>query len=824
MVLAAVDDLGTTVLASPRSTPLSSVRSPLAAALAEEMAERWRRGERPQVEDYLAQHPELADQPDAVLQLLNEELCLCQEHGRTVDHQALLARFPQYQAQLQILLQCHEMLEPAAAPPQMPEVGEVLGDFYLAAELGRGALGRVFLATQPALADRPLVLKVAPRDGHEHLSLARLQHTHIVPLYSVHEDTARNLRVICMPYFGGVNLDTILLSLSSKPFAQRTGQDILVALDRFRRDDFVPLQPRGPARRFLARCSYVEAVCWIGACLADALHYAHERDLLHLDIKPTNVLLTDDAQPMLLDFHLARPPVRSAGPYPEWFGGTRGYMSPEQEVVLRSVRENRTVPCDVDQRSDIFGLGLVLYRMLGGVIPEIAQECLPRLDCCNRAVSTGLDDLIARCLCLEPSGRYHSAAELAADLRRHMAHQPLRGVSNRSWGERWRKWRRRRPHALGWGLLLCLSIATLGLAGSMFWRQIQEDTVRAQAALIQGEEQLQRRHYEEAVHTFAHALTRVENRPGSRAVAASLQTALTRAQHNRAAQTLHDVAERMRFLADESAQSTAGLRQLEQSCRALWEARTKIQDAAGRSLSPEMREQAQVDLLDVAVLWSDLRVRLADPAEIDDARLEALRVLAEAETLFGPSSVLHQERRGHAEALGLHAQAELAAQSAALVEPRSTWEFFAEGRTLMRKGAIHEARRRLDGAVSKAPGSFWANFYQGQCAYRAGQHADAIAAFRTCLSLEPDRAECYYNRGLAYAALKDVRGALRDYDRALELNPRLAAASLNRGILRLQAGHVSRAREDFQAALANGADPALVKHNLALLDRRASKR
>src|SRR5207302_8300321 len=124
---------------------------------------------------------------------------------------SLLARFGQHRPQLDILLQCHDLLKPSRPPARMPEVGEMLGDVYRAAELGTGAQGRVFVATQPGLADRPVVLKVSLCEGHEHLSLARLQHTNIVPLYWVREDEARNLRVLCMPYFGGANLDALMM-------------------------------------------------------------------------------------------------------------------------------------------------------------------------------------------------------------------------------------------------------------------------------------------------------------------------------------------------------------------------------------------------------------------------------------------------------------------------------------------------------------------------------------------------------------------------------------------------------------------------------------
>src|SRR5439155_8334599 len=117
---------------------------------------------------------------------------------------------PQWQPQLEVPFDCQRLLGGPRTAPQYPAVGESLGDFLLLAELGRGAHGRVFLASQLSLGDRPVVLKLAPCEADEHLSLARLQHTHIVPLYSIQDHAARGLRALCMPYFGGGTLAQLL--------------------------------------------------------------------------------------------------------------------------------------------------------------------------------------------------------------------------------------------------------------------------------------------------------------------------------------------------------------------------------------------------------------------------------------------------------------------------------------------------------------------------------------------------------------------------------------------------------------------------------------
>src|SRR5262249_45117600 len=159
----------------------------------------------------------------------------------------------------------------------------------------------------------------------------------------------------------------------------------------------------------------------------EALQYAHERGLLHLDLKPSNVLLAADGTPMLLDFHLARGPVPCGAPAPPWMGGTPGYLSPEQRAAMDAVADRRPVPAAVDGRSDVYSLALVLCEMLAGRPPAPGTS----LRGLNPRVSVGLADLLDRCLAGRAADRYPDAATLAADLRRHLADEPLRGVANR---------------------------------------------------------------------------------------------------------------------------------------------------------------------------------------------------------------------------------------------------------------------------------------------------------------------------------------------------------------------------------------------------------
>ena len=272
------------------------------------MADAWGRDRPVTAAELIDRAPDLDD--EAAIRLIYEEACLRREAGLDVDTAEFVARYPRWAAEVRDLFDCDRLFRPSGAVAAFPEPGEALGPFLLLDELGRGASGRTFLATDPTLADRPVVVKVVAGDQDEHLALAQLRHTHIVPLFSEHSLPDRGLRVLCMPYLGGATLAELLADLADVPLGRRSGASLVGALDR--RALPLPGAPTtaGPFRRGLENASYVDAITWIAACLADALHYAHARGIVHMDLKPSNVLIAADGQPMLLDFHLSRGPDR----------------------------------------------------------------------------------------------------------------------------------------------------------------------------------------------------------------------------------------------------------------------------------------------------------------------------------------------------------------------------------------------------------------------------------------------------------------------------------------------------------------------------------
>ena len=777
----------------------------LVCRLAGEMIRRRRAGQQVRAEELLDRHPELWHRPEQALEIIYEEICLRRENGEE-DVGDVLVRFPQWQPQLEVMLECHRLLEQPPAGPQFPGQGETLAGYSLQRELGRGSGGRVFLASQPALADRPVVVKFIPLQGKEHLHLARLQHTNIVPLYAVQDDPARNLRILCMPYFGGTTLEHLLRELSGIPPPERSGEQLLAILGAS------GVQATGPARQIFARLSYVQAMCWIGVYLAEALQYAHESGLVHLDVKPSNILIAADGQPMLLDFHLARTPLKPGGAAPDGIGGTVAYMPREQQLALAAVGQGAPIPLPVDRRADIYALGAVLVEALGGTLPYVPGECIS-LTRRNPQVSRGLADILEKCLASDASNRYSQAQDLADDLRRHLSDRPLQGVRNRNWSERFRKWRRRRPPALRiWILIGLIGTIMAALTVGMFthWNHLRHD---ARLALEEGRKNRHRQRFDEALENLGNGLQNAQAVPFQGELVRQLQEEIRETERARAAaqreqllDKLHALAEQVRALYGIESLPAAQLAGVEKSCRAFWSKRGQVQQWLEFSRTPE----AAADLLDLALFAADLKVRLAPGAEKVKAHALALQELNEAEELFGPSAVLEQERRRHRRALNL----KIGSAPVPLV-PQTVWEHTALGRSLLQEGDLKGAQRHFREALRLQPHGFWPNFYDGLCAGRLGLHAEALAAFSVCIGAAPKLAVCYFNRALIYSAMGQESEALRDYDQALVLDPALAAAAINRGLLHQKAKRLAEAEADFQLALRLGANPAAVYFHLA---------
>jgi serine/threonine protein kinase/Tfp pilus assembly protein PilF len=324
-----------------------------------------------------------------------------------------------------------------------------LGDYELLEEIGRGGQGVVFRARQKSL-NRTVALKVIGL-GHwatqAHLkrfrleaeAAASLEHPGIVPIHEVGERDGSCY--FSMKFIEGGQLDEVV-----------------------RREPM-------PIRRA------VELI----AKVARTIHHAHERGILHRDIKPGNILLDAKGEPHLTDFGLARlVETESTVTRTMEVLGTPSYMAPEQAVGNNAA---------VSSITDVYGLGAVLYQLLTGYPPfaggttfETVRLVLdtnprkPRL--WNPKIDRDLSTICLKCLEKDPKRRYSSALALAEDLERWLKHEPIRARRTGLF-TRGRKWLRRNPSIAA---MAALSLAFAVPLGVMIWKTESERSPASNAA------------------------------------------------------------------------------------------------------------------------------------------------------------------------------------------------------------------------------------------------------------------------------------------------------------------------------------------------------
>jgi eukaryotic-like serine/threonine-protein kinase len=776
----------------------------------EAMVAAWAHGAAVTAQDVLDGRAEVDS--ESAIRLIYEETYLRREAGQSVATSEVVARFPRWGQELKAIFECDRLIRSPGGIALYPEAGEMLGPFLLLDELGRGRAGRTFLASDPSLADRAVVVKIIPDEENEHLALARLRHTHIVPLFSEHMFPDRGLRGLCMPFLGGTSLARMLEDMADVPLEHRTGELLLKVIDRHTRGAPSTPQADGPFRRSLAQASYCDAMTWIASCLADALQYSHARGLVHMDIKPSNVLITMDGQPMLLDFHLARGPILAGERAVVRLGGTPGWMSPEQERAMAAIREARPVPLAVDERSDIFALGLLLGEALGAVTPARAGADQGRQFVRTAGVSVGLLDIVRKCLAAKAAERYENAATLAEDLRRELNDLPLRSVRNRSLRERFGKWQRRHPGVLAWSVVALLVSLASGLAVAASVAGYHTRVRQIWILLEDGRRERAGGRFGEAIRALGRGLESAAAVPAPEDLKEALRRELRLAERGRLAEDLHSLADRIRARHGADLPSPAEGQSLLRLCRAVWDRRDGLL-AAGPEPLDETERAIRTDLLELAAIASDLRVSHAPPDGLADARRNARQLLDEAETLCGPSFALDARRDDLDDAPGRER-----ARGIRRV-PNSAWEHYESGRFNLRVGRLEEAARAFQRSLDLRPQDFWANFYHGLCSFRLRRFDDASVDFRVCLAIEPGSAVAHYNRALAHDALGRSQDAFRGYTKAIELAPGLAAAHLNRGIVSYKDGRHAAAVADFEAGLLAAPQEemiALLRFNLAL--------
>jgi len=717
--------------------------------------------------------------------------------------------------------------DPGSGRTPLPEQ---VGSYRVLERVGAGGMGTVYRAHHPGVG-RDVAIKVLRGGGSssprqlkrfetEARAAARLRHPHIVRVYDV--GSHRGFPYLVMDLVPGETL-----------------------ADRILRTGPLPLREAAIVARKLAR----------------ALEHAHERRVLHRDVKPANVLIAPDGEPLLTDFGLAK--VLDASTVAGLTGsqdilGTPGYLAPEQGDGAGA-----------DERSDVYSLGATLYAMLTGQPPHAADTLLEllarlseqRVEPPRRLRPDLPPDLEVVCLaCLErsPEHRYPSAGDVAADLDRFLTLQPVRGGPRRSPA---RRAGLRRAGGLVAGFLAgavlaggAVGVVLVGAGGETRPSDGGEgepdvaaaEVAAGRAAKARGDAEAALAAYGRAVAADPASVDARWRRGAARLAAGDAPDALADLDW-----AVEQAPERAAVWLDRArAHAAAGdvASALGDCARAL----TLDDGVEGRLLRAELR-RAQGDVvgaladLSRAVALGSLEARVARSRLLVEAgrHAEALEDIQagfaagrDDAALWGGLARVHRAEGNASGCLDAYGEAlkrapddlDLRAERARaylalgrLQDARADFErvvaddperavvWVELGNTLRSLGEVAAAVAAFDEALARDPASrpdAWNN--RGSCRLELGRAADALADFDRTAALDPDRAEPRVHRGMALRELGRLEDAERACDEALDLDPRSVLALHFRGVVRAQRGRLEPALADLDAAveLAPG-DPAV---------------
>jgi len=465
--------------------------------LAEEFAERHRRGESPSVSEYAERHPELADQ----IRDLFPALLAMERLKPTADLTAVFGE---------------DATQVTGRRPRY------LGEYRLLREVGRGGMGVVYEAVQESLG-RHVALKVFPGGalgGPTHLerfrrearAAGRLHHTNIVPVFGTGE--CDGVHFYAMQFIPGQALDNVLSDLrrlrdgrgsqstpgtrsdpsASAAWALYTGEfpGGEAAAGPQKADSGTEAVPpeKSTASSPSLSCSglssvsegaYYRSVARVGLQVAEALAYAHRQGVLHRDVKPSNLLLDTQGTVWVTDFGLAKADDAEGLTGTGDIVGTLRYMAPERF-------DGKSLP-----QGDVYSLGLTLYELLtlrvafedsnrGRLIEKVLHEAPPPPRQADRRIPPDLETVVLKCVAKDARERYPSASALAEALRRFLADRPVL-ARRASWRERFGRWCRRNPAVAGLTAavaLLLVAVAVGSLVVAVHLRKQRDEAVESE--------------------------------------------------------------------------------------------------------------------------------------------------------------------------------------------------------------------------------------------------------------------------------------------------------------------------------------------------------
>jgi tetratricopeptide (TPR) repeat protein len=660
--------------------------------------------------------------------------------------------------------------------------------------LGRGGMGVVYKALQASL-NRLVALKMIrsgpladleelARFRQEAEAVARLQHPNVVQIYEVGEHGGHPF--LALEFVEGGSLAA---RLAGTPQPARQAAELVETLAR-------------------------------------AIHDAHGRGIVHRDLKPANVLLTRDGTPKISDFGLAKRLDVEAGRTPSGAVlGTPSYMAPEQA---------RGKSREVGPLADVYALGAVLYELLTGRPPfrgETAADTLLQVlseepvspSRLQPKVPRDLETICLKCLQKDPRRRYASALDLAEDLRRFQAREPIRGRPVGP-GERALKWVRRHPAWGGLGSLTLLTGAVL-VAGALLYQRQQTHLARQDAAIAQKDAAMAQKDAAVARQELNERLrleglqttVRDQIQQGRAALAKPdwpdarlhLRSARDQCAAEPALAELKAEAERLLGQVD---RQLADQERYERFLRRRYEALFHATLFAGNIDLARNLEQTRSAARDALALFgvrddSDGPPTVQSTSYGDDVKAEItagcyelLLVLAEAEAQPLPGQGAEEHRHQAGEALRTLDRAATLGLSTRTYHVRRALYLDQVGDEA---GAEEERRRAADQPLATALDYFLVGDEQ----FRHGNPVEALPAFQKALDLQPDQILAHYYLAVCCLRLGRLDEAEENLTISVGLRPDFLWAYLLRGFTHGELGARARAgarREDadfhFQAA------------------------
>jgi serine/threonine protein kinase/tetratricopeptide (TPR) repeat protein len=739
---------------------------------------------------------------------------------------------------------------PTEIRPGTGQPGDTIGPYKLLQQIGEGGMGVVYMAEQSEPVERRVALKIIKPGMDTRQVIARFEAERQALAMMDHPNIAR---VLDAGTTGGVegqgprvkgqespHPSSLIAHPSSRPYFV---MELVKGVPITQYCDEHQLTPRERLELFLPVCQ--------------AVQHAHQKGIIHRDLKPSNILVSeydDRPVPKVIDFGVAKAVSQRLTEKTMFtqYGqivGTLEYMSPEQAKLNE---------LDVDTRSDVYALGVLLYELLTGVTPldrqrlkaaafdEILRlireeepqkpstrlstaETLPSI-AANRKTEPKklsgllrgeLDWIVMKALEKDRSRRYETANGLAADVLRYLANEPV-SACPQSAAYRFRKFARRNKARLIMagviGAALLLSVGSLG------W-MVRERTARAQEATRRATEQV------ELILDDVDRLVKDQNWPEALA-AAKRADAVVQGGHAaaetelRLRQTLANLdlvrqLEEIRLLESELRQESFNAGGTDEAyARAFARAGLAVEGLTVEQAADQLRARSEIVTVLATALMDWARIRSGIVHGTND--LSWRRLLEVADEIDPDAGRRRLRAIWTADRFDLFALRDLAASPEARTWPASTVYLVAQ---LMRYGAApQDAVSLLTEARDRHPDDFWITFALANCLQDTpGRLEDAYWHFQMALSLRGPHPGIYSSLGSVREQQRRYDEALDWFHRALDLRPDNAMFHYNVGVTLMNQGKPVEAEGAFCEAIRLKQDAHIAHSNLGMVLKRQGR-